>query len=40
MKEILERVKEQLEQSFDEPRSTSLDGAIHELERLKASAQG
>ena len=39
MKEILERVKEQLEQSFDEPRSTSLDWAIHELERLKASAR-
>ncbi|GAB6004367.1 hypothetical protein JCM12214_02670 [Geobacillus vulcani] len=39
MKEILERVKEQLEQSFDEPSSTSLDGAIHELERLKASAR-
>ncbi|QHN50832.1 hypothetical protein EPB69_02765 [Geobacillus stearothermophilus] len=38
MKEILERVKEQLEQSFDEPRSTSLDGALHELEQLKASS--
>lgn len=38
MKETLQRVKEQLEQSFDEPRSTSLDAAIHELEQLKVSA--
>ncbi|ADU93013.1 hypothetical protein [Geobacillus sp. Y412MC52] len=38
MKEVLQRVKEQLEQAFDEPRSTSLDGALHELEQLKASA--
>ncbi|AMQ19694.1 MULTISPECIES: hypothetical protein [Geobacillus] len=38
MKEVLQRVKEQLEQAFEEPRSTSLDGAIRELERLKASA--
>lgn len=38
MKEVLQRVKEQLEQAFDEPRSTSLDGALHELEQLKANA--
>ncbi|MGP9075867.1 hypothetical protein ACSYHE_08760 [Geobacillus thermodenitrificans subsp. calidus] len=38
MKETLQRVKEQLEQSFNEPHSTSLDGAIHELEQLKANA--
>ncbi|ASS87890.1 hypothetical protein GLN3_13240 [Geobacillus lituanicus] len=38
MKDVLQRVKEQLEQAFDEPRSTSLDGALHELEQLKASS--
>ncbi|KAF0996201.1 hypothetical protein [Geobacillus sp. TFV-3] len=38
MREVLQRVKEQLEQAFDEPRSTNLDGALHELEQLKASA--
>ncbi|NNU84130.1 hypothetical protein ETC05_09890 [Geobacillus sp. BMUD] len=38
MKEVLQRVKEQLEQAFGEPRSTSLDGALHELAQLKANA--
>ncbi|AST00499.1 MULTISPECIES: hypothetical protein [Geobacillus] len=38
MKEVLQRVKEQLEQSFHDPLSTNLDEGIRELEQLKASA--
>jgi hypothetical protein len=38
MKEVLQRVKEKLEQSFDQPGVYDLDQSLRELEQLKATA--
>ncbi|BDG42178.1 hypothetical protein [Saccharococcus caldoxylosilyticus] len=38
MKEVLQRVKEKLEQSFDQPGAYDLDQSLRELEQLKATA--
>lgn len=37
-KEVLQRVKEKLEQSFDQPGANDLDQCLRELEQLKATA--
>jgi hypothetical protein len=37
MKEVLQRVKEKLEQSFDNPGAYDLEQCLRELEQLKAT---
>jgi hypothetical protein len=38
MKEVLQRIKEKLEQSFDQPDAYDLDQCLRELEQLKETA--